>query len=354
MTLKEAKRALDKVITKSRVHLYKPIQVAEILYRDRTISSIDLANLETYRTKSKAWRDEISRRFLGRTCTSSCKFQDNLFEDNATPPNVLVALGNENRQKNGIVEAYIYRNLEIKHTQMSTGLAYCQNATRHDFSIKKFIDLFWLEPGLKRSVDKIYEITVFALFTAIVDELEVRVTVSLDDSKLFILDEFEDFAQKILCINKEHPTYTTPARLYRVGVTNAADRGLDMWANFGPAIQIKHLALDETLAENVVSSVSADRIVIVCKTAEVGIILSLINQLGWKSRVQSIVTEDDLVKWYEHALRGRHGVTIGDKVLKTLSNEIKNEFPTSEDEGFSSFYKERGYDKLKDKFWETF
>lgn len=36
------KNALDRVIQKSRVHLYKPIQIAEILYRDRTVGDIDL------------------------------------------------------------------------------------------------------------------------------------------------------------------------------------------------------------------------------------------------------------------------------------------------------------------------
>lgn len=34
ITLETAKNALDTVIEKGRIHLYKPIQVAEILYRD--------------------------------------------------------------------------------------------------------------------------------------------------------------------------------------------------------------------------------------------------------------------------------------------------------------------------------
>lgn len=42
----DAKNALDMVIQKSRVHLYKPIQIAEILYRDRTVGDIDLAHLQ--------------------------------------------------------------------------------------------------------------------------------------------------------------------------------------------------------------------------------------------------------------------------------------------------------------------
>lgn len=37
ISLEQAKQALDAVIEKGRVHLYKPIQVAEILYRDRVV-----------------------------------------------------------------------------------------------------------------------------------------------------------------------------------------------------------------------------------------------------------------------------------------------------------------------------
>lgn len=35
-----AKLQLDTVIKKARVHLYKPIQIAEILYRDRVSGDI--------------------------------------------------------------------------------------------------------------------------------------------------------------------------------------------------------------------------------------------------------------------------------------------------------------------------
>ena len=45
--LEEAKNALDTVIRKSRVHLYKPIQIAEILYRDRVFKDINTSDLET-------------------------------------------------------------------------------------------------------------------------------------------------------------------------------------------------------------------------------------------------------------------------------------------------------------------
>ena len=45
MTILEAKQALDKIISKGRVHLYKPIQIAEILYRDRIEGDINLSDL---------------------------------------------------------------------------------------------------------------------------------------------------------------------------------------------------------------------------------------------------------------------------------------------------------------------
>jgi type II restriction enzyme len=119
------------------------------------------------------------------------------------------------------------------------------------------------------------------------------------------------------------------------------------------AIQIKHLSLSEELAENIVSSVTADRIVIICKSAEQKVIVSLLNQIGWKSRIQAIVTETDLLNWYEKALRGTHGNALGKKILETLNSEIQVEFPATENQMFENFYKSRDYDKLNDEFWAT-
>jgi hypothetical protein len=66
MNIIEAKQAIDKVIAKARVHLYKPIQIAEILHLDRTQTGIELEldNLETYRNVSKKWRDTICNQFF--------------------------------------------------------------------------------------------------------------------------------------------------------------------------------------------------------------------------------------------------------------------------------------------------
>lgn len=83
-----SKLALDKISRKSRVHFYKPIQIAEILYRDR-VNGLDVGDLESYRNASKHWRDDVTHRLVGRVSSSSTRYQDNVFDANAMPPRAL-------------------------------------------------------------------------------------------------------------------------------------------------------------------------------------------------------------------------------------------------------------------------
>lgn len=350
ITKEQAKAALDNVITKSRVHFYKPIQVAEILYRDRVCRDINLLSLEDYRTKSKKWRDDVTIVLLHSVCTSSARYQDDLFNDNATPPAVLDALGRENRRTNGAVEAYIYSKFDNKHEQLSNALTYCLDANVETFEVKKFIDSFWNEPGLKRSLDKVYEIIVYALFSTLVESMDLEVEITVKEDAYPLLREFEDFTQKVMCLDCSTPQHIQEARVYRVGVANAADRGLDMYSNWGPAIQIKHLSLDISLAESIVNSVSSDRIVIVCKDAEKDVIVSLLTQIGWKSHIQSIITENDLINWYEKALRGSYSDQLGENLLYCLASEIAEEFPSVDNT--PEIIKKRHYERISDPFWK--
>lgn len=350
MTREEARRKLDAVINKSRVHFYKPIQIAEILYHQRTEEpDMDLMDLESYRNRSKKWRDVVSAELLGNVCTSSARFQDDLFNENAVPPGALAVLGRENIRTGGAVEAYIYRQFDEKHRQLDAALRRCLDATPETFSVRELIDSFLYRPGLKRSIDKIYEIIVFSLFDTLVDQLEMTVEVSVSEEKVDILREFEDFARKVMCLDCDNLVHSSSAHVYRVGVANAADRGLDMYSNWGPAIQIKHLVLSEELAESIVDSVSSDRIVTVCKKAESGLILSLLNQIGWKSKIQSVITEDDLIEWYGKALRGTYGAGMGQKLLQTMCEQIVLEFPSvQQDQGVIA---QRNYRYIQDDFW---
>jgi HaeII restriction endonuclease len=350
MNLEEAKAALDRIIKISRVHLYKPIQIAEILHRDRVNQDIDLTTINTYRNTSKAWRDLITERFVGRSSSSSAEYQEALFTK-AMPPQTLAILGKENRLKGGIIEAYIYRRFAERFTQLSSALEYYDRHDLTNFEVQDFINLFWNEPGLRRSIDKVYEIIVYSLFSVLVEALEVTISIGINRDKVGLLAEFADFAEMVIGLTPDRHLLNLPARIYRVGVTNAADRGLDMYANFGMAIQIKHLSLTTELAENIVGSVTADRIVIVCRDSEQALIVSLLNQIGWKAKIQSIITESDLTRWYEEALRGSYSLGIGSQVLLTLKEQIIAEFPASDNKDFTEFYEGRNYNLLTDDLW---
>lgn len=353
MDTQTAKNHLDTVIRKARVHFYKPIQIAEILHRDRIEQNIVLEDLETYRTVSRKWRDEISLRFVGRISTSSARYQDNLFDANATPPAVLSQLGEINRSTGGAVEAYIYAALRTRLSQMSSGLAYVSETDKTAFALKDFIQSFIREPGLSRSIDKIFEMVVYALFSTLLEVLQVKIGVQVDNVENTILSEFSDFTEKVLGVSEHTPQRYQDAKVYRVGTTNAADTGLDMWGNFGVAIQIKHISLTPTAVENIRGTISADRIIIVCKGAEKEVLVSVLQQFGGAGRIQSVITEGELEGWYEKALRGPASDIIGDKILQKLANEIKVEFPSTTSE-FAEFFKTRGYEHCADVgFWHV-
>ena len=209
-------------------------------------------------------------------------------------------------------------------------LDYCRTTSASKFDVKRFIDSFSYEPGLKRSLDKVYEIIVYALFSAVAEAVNLQVSISVDEAKVGILEEFGDFAERVMLLELGCLTHTEPARIYRAGITNAADRGIDMYSSWGAVIQVKHLSLDEELAEDITSNISSDRIIIVCKDAERNIILSLLTQIGWRSHIQSIITEDELVSWYGKALRGKYSDMTGEKLLSYLRSEIANEYPATD------------------------
>ena len=343
-TKNSAKKALDAIIRKSRVHLYKPIQIAEILFQQRTRKNLDLKDLESYRNISKHWRDKVSLLLVGSKSSSSQKYQDNIFEENAMPPRLLAKLGEMNKEGNGVVEAYIYKALKKRLLSVCAIDSYISSSTAKSFSLKELINLFQTDTGLSRSKGKIYEISVYALFATIMRSLKAEITLEIKNQDQAILEDFKQFIQMVLGVDDKKTQITLPADLYRAGVANAADRGLDILANFGPAIQVKHMTLTMEMAEDIAGSISADRIIIVCLSAEQKIIESLLGQIGWRERIQGVITIDDLDDWYRLCLNKKYEKSLGQKLLKDLRREFAEEFPLIREIG--PFMKKRGYNKI--------
>ena len=258
------------------------------------------------------------------------------------PPAHLAELARFNKKNGGVVEAYIYHRLKERLGKINDAEKYLETAKPETFRLEEFLERFTAEPGLRRSIDKVYEIIVYALFSTIMRALRVEVSVCIKNLDKEVLADFKKFVTSVIGLSDKIQSITISASIHRVGVTNAADRGLDMWANFGPAIQVKHLSLTEDLAEDVVENVSADKIVLVCLDGEAETIRRILTQLSFSSRIQSIITVSDLTCWYELCLSAKYKKTLGAHLLQDLLREFKQEFPSSTE--MTPFIKERKYD----------
>jgi hypothetical protein len=335
------KQSLDRLLAITRVHYYKPIQIAEILYRNR-IKPFDLSDLKNYRTVSKKWRDEVSYRLVGSVSTSSSRFQDNLFEENALSPKSILELAKINNSNGGMVEAYIYLSMRKKFNSVYKIFEYLEDANMSNFNFESLYNLFVKDPGLHRSMDKVFEITSYSLFDVLLNILEVKVTLSIQEEKSKLLDDFEKFIVNVLDLKPNETNKVTKAKVYRVGATNANDGGLDMWANYGPAIQIKHIGINAGNVINVVGSVTSDaKLIIICKDSEANVIDSLVNQIGVGHHVQSIITYTDIAEWYDLCFSDKYRGTVGLNILERMKVEFNNEFPVNNE--LPEFLNERGY-----------
>lgn len=350
-TLKEAKTKLDLIIGKSRVDLYKPIHIAEVLHRSRTVGDFDIAKLETFQNPSLRWRNEVTQKLAGKVSTSSARYQHDVWSETAMPIDFLVVLDVENKKTNGAIEKYIYARYGERQGTVSSVISAIKEAKPETFKLENLLELFVKESGIRRSIDKAYEIVVYSLFETIISALEAKVKVSVSESSKPILQEFSELAKVLLGVDENNLSWEQNAHIFRVGVTNAADRGLDMWANFGVAVQVKHLTLNEKLAGNIAAQVESDSIVIVCKDAEAKVIETVLQQIGYGARVRGIVKESDLVKWYEKCMRGKFSGKLAKTLLERLLDGFEAEFPFSTT--LAEFLEERGYDNLEvTEFWE--
>ena len=304
----------------------------------------DISNLETFQNPSLRWRDEVTQKLARKVSTSSARYQHDVWIETALPIEFLVVLDAENKVTNGAIEKYIYSRYGERQETVSSVISAIKDATPETFKLETLLELFVKESGIRRSIDKAYEIVVYSLFETIISALQAKVKISVSENSKPILQEFSDLAKVLLGIDENNLSWEQTAHIFRVGVTNAADRGLDMWANFGVAVQVKHLTLNEKLANSIANQVESDSIVIVCKDAEATLIETVLKQIGYGARVRGIVKESDLVNWYEKCLRGNFREKLAKTLFERLLNGFEAEFPFSTT--LAEFLENRGYKNL--------
>ncbi len=233
-SLEEARNRLDSLIKKARVDMYKPIQIAEVLRQARLKSEINVGDLESFRNPSLRWRDEITKRLLGKVSTSSARYQHDIWNESAMPVPLLKILDKENKRTGGGVERYIYLRFNERQETVASMIAFIEGASPINFKLDELLEKFIKQAGIKRSVDKAYEIVAYSLFETVVSALQATIKVSVPSSSKNLLSEFSDLARVLLGVDADKPSWETAARIYRVGVTNAADRGAGHVGEFWP------------------------------------------------------------------------------------------------------------------------
>jgi type II restriction enzyme len=351
-TVEDAKERLDSIINKGRVDLYKPIQIAEVLRRSRLKGDLNILDTSTYQNPSVRWRDEVTRCLLGKVSTSSARYQHDVWNFTAMYPELLTVLDTENKRTQGGVERYIYLRFNERQKTVASIIAFVESTSPNDFQLSVLLDKFIKQRGIRRSIDKAYEIVTYSLFETIVVALGTTIKVSIPSENKELLAEFSDLTRVLVGLEAGKESWQFPAHVYRVGVTNAADRGLDMWANFGPAIQVKHLTLDNKLAQTIIDQVECDNIVIVCRDADAAVIKVVTQQISWGLRVRGIVCESELIQWYERCLRGKFAEQLANPLMERLANSFKSEFPQAN--AIVNFLEEREYLSIPvDEIWVT-
>lgn len=329
MDLDRAKSKLDHVIDIGRVEMYKPIQVAEVLFAARSGAGIDLSDVESYRTKSRRWRDDVTLRLFGKKSTSSARFQDDLWNESAVPPQAMVLLERENASSK-IVEAYIYGFITEKNYEISEARSVLLNL-RQLRELTGLLDRFD-SPGLVSSADRLYEIFTASVF---------RTELSMSSYKVSIENfAFGGASRSVDLVVSLVSGQASPLVVDRLGHTNAADGGLDIWTNFGVAISVKRRVLTSQLLEQIMNDTPIGALHIVCLDLDSSA-KSELKKLNDSGARVSVTTLKSLLKSADTLLSDPVSAAF---FVETLVEAFDREFPMART--LTDFILERGYDQV--------
>ena len=323
--------ALDKVIAKSRVEMYKPIQIAEVLYHLRIKGDFTALELDKYKNPSVAWRNQVTDRIMGKHSTSTAQFQHHVWSPSAMPPEALAVLDELNRS-NATIEKLIYKAVLDKQVDLID----FRNSIISLISAQELEQLFakFADPSLASSRDRLFEIIVSSVLQA-----------ALFDQKIFlsVLGLEASMHGSLGAISRLVSSRQIPLQVARLGRTNAADAGIDVWTNFGVLVNVKHRVVDRVLIDQILLDTPKGELLIVC----LGVTQDVTDYLahGTHGREIAFLTLHEI--WDEcDNFTSNHQTW---KFFKTtLLHQFDEEFPMAL--SLMAFLQERGYvEDLVDK-----
>ena len=324
MNLASARDKLDHVIQLSRVEMYKPIQIAETLREFSLNESINPGKLETYRNLSRDLRNRVTLELIGKVSTSSMRFQDDLWNASAMPPEALTALASAN--SNHRVEEYIYQHVYAKSSQMIE-IRKVLDDVKTLSDVENIFALF-NSPGLRSSADRLFEVFALSVLQTQIEKSDF--TFSLKGNSTSISGVT---GKKLISIAEGQGN---DLELAKMGHTNAADAGLDIWTNFGVVVSVKNYNLDEDLFIKVLSDTPVGLLVVICETVAKNVERDLLKLSN--SRPVVLITRKELFEDAGRLLNhADHSLVFVNKLISFYDKE----FPLTVT--LENFMKKRNY-----------
>ncbi len=207
----------------------------------------------------------------------------------------------------------------------------------NEFSLRQFLDRC-CQSQLQRVKERIYEIIACAVPATLTKFLDVQVTTTISAKQFQLVADDETLLAAVLGMPKSKSKKTVAGHLNRLGLTSAADGGVDIVSNFGFIAQVKHAVLDDQLLSKLYGAVQIEGMTVICRSAT----FSSPSDAGGPHTF-SVITEDDLVRWSHQIVRGDFGLGAADFLCESLTAGLRREFPACDPVDFAAFMTERGY-----------
>ena len=319
-----AVQQLDKVIALSRVEMYKPIQIAETLREFTLNRSFTPTSLEAFRSLSRDLRNKVTLELIGKVSTSSMRYQDDVWNASALPPAALSTLASSNCHHE--VEEYIYQHVYAKSLQMIE----IRKSLDEIKTAEEVKDIFRLfdTPGLRSSADRLFEVFALAVLQTQIEKSNFTFNLSGDSKSIPGLT-----GKKLISIALGESNHL---KLAKMGHTNAADAGLDIWTNFGVVVSVKNYFLSLDLLRKVLDDTPVGLLVVICESTN-SIVEKELKRIA-NEREVVLITSEELLMDVELLLRDSY---LSAAFINKLINFYDREFPLAVT--LEGFMKQRRY-----------
>jgi hypothetical protein len=242
----------------------------------------------------------------------------------------MIALGSANSASK-TVEAYTYHFVAEKNKDLA-GARATLSRLKTSQELEKVLNAF-ISSELTSSADRLFEILATAVFKCELSQSGYTIQVDRTSGK-----DPKKSVDSLVDLLSSGPM---PLQVGRLGHTNAADGGLDIWTNFGVAVSVKRRVLTTDLLRQILQDTTVGALHIVCLKVEPQA-ESMLKRLKSQGRSISVSSIDLLLGSVQRLLALPSSRS---KFVADLIESFDREFPMAQT--LSKFLDSRGYPEVE-------